>query len=367
MCDTQPLLTVHVIGSSVGESIVIELPGGEWGVVDCHTSWLGDVKKNPTYAFLKERGVSELAFVCLTHPHSDHYRGMSEIVIGFAVKSFWRFPPFAPQELSRVIGLLKLEAIEKEREQQLRDVNDLQATLKWVEHQRRRGAIRVEHVEARKELYPAEMDFGDRSSDRAHILALAPSSSGVARYLNNLNRCFGPNEQLKIEPPDLKHNRVSSALLIIFGTTRVLLGGDVEKDEWTEAIRAFPDLGVHAVKVSHHGSPTGRCDGLWAAFSRHGKPIAVVTTYSKSSLPDQGVIEEIKQHTRALKTTCLAAITFDKTDLSRYETDEAVMKFLIADTLQANLVDPTYGICTFSFDNAGNLRAFSHSGAASDL
>lgn len=29
-------LTVHVIGSGKGESIILQMPNGEWGVVDCY-------------------------------------------------------------------------------------------------------------------------------------------------------------------------------------------------------------------------------------------------------------------------------------------------------------------------------------------
>ncbi len=79
-------LSVHVLGAAKGESIVLQLPNGRWGVVDCYARSL-----NPTLMFLRESGVEKLEFLCLTHPHDDHYRGMSQILEEFPVAYFWHF------------------------------------------------------------------------------------------------------------------------------------------------------------------------------------------------------------------------------------------------------------------------------------
>ena len=73
-------LEIHVFGAAKGESIVLRLPSGQWGVVDCYSGSLKDSSKNPVLKFLTDRGVDHLAFLCMTHPHDDHYRGMSHLL-----------------------------------------------------------------------------------------------------------------------------------------------------------------------------------------------------------------------------------------------------------------------------------------------
>jgi beta-lactamase superfamily II metal-dependent hydrolase len=64
-------LSIHVINSGVGESIVVELPNGNWGVIDCYASNLADPSSNHTLNFLRKQEVTSLEFLCLTHPHLD--------------------------------------------------------------------------------------------------------------------------------------------------------------------------------------------------------------------------------------------------------------------------------------------------------
>ena len=80
-------LTIHVISSGIGESIVIGLPDKKWGVIDCYTPDITDPSKNPTIDFLRKNGVKELEFICLTHPHSDHYRGLRDLLLCFKIMS----------------------------------------------------------------------------------------------------------------------------------------------------------------------------------------------------------------------------------------------------------------------------------------
>ena len=89
MATTNPgQLEVHVIGADEGESIVLRLPNDEWGVVDCCASSLKDQSSNPTLLFLESRNVQRLAFICMTHPHADHFRGMSQLLSKYLVDFF---------------------------------------------------------------------------------------------------------------------------------------------------------------------------------------------------------------------------------------------------------------------------------------
>src|SRR3954452_15190803 len=110
MTTSDPTLSLHVFGSSKGESIVLELPGGKWGVIDCYAPSLEDEASNPTLRFLKDRHVDELEFLALTHPHDDHFRGMSQLLQAFPVRLFWRFSGLSGKHLEDLVTPLRLKA-----------------------------------------------------------------------------------------------------------------------------------------------------------------------------------------------------------------------------------------------------------------
>ena len=86
-----PTLEVHLLGGGKGESVVLKLPDGQWGVVDCYSGSVTNPDANPTTQFLRSRGVTTLLFVCLTHPHDDHFLGMVKLIEEFRPREFWRF------------------------------------------------------------------------------------------------------------------------------------------------------------------------------------------------------------------------------------------------------------------------------------
>jgi beta-lactamase superfamily II metal-dependent hydrolase len=120
-----------------------------------------------------------------------------------------------------------------------------------------------------------------------------------------------------------KHNLISSILLLKYGETRVILGGDAEKASWDEVlvdkIRIKEDkedkedgelFHAHLVKVSHHGSPTGLTPGLWKQLTARGTCYAVITPYRMQRLPKKEIVEFIARHTPKIFVTSLEALSF---------------------------------------------------------
>ena len=95
-------LSIHVISSGVGESLFVGLPNGKWGVIDCYASNLADPSSNHTLNFLRSQDVVSLEFLCLTHPHYDHYRGFRQLFEKFDIRYFWRFGAFISRDLKRI-------------------------------------------------------------------------------------------------------------------------------------------------------------------------------------------------------------------------------------------------------------------------
>ena len=87
MSDT---LGINILGGGFGESIVLELPNGKVGVLDCFSARLKAatskerVESNPTLRFLvNELRAKSLAFLGFPHPHEDHGRGLSHLLEEF--------------------------------------------------------------------------------------------------------------------------------------------------------------------------------------------------------------------------------------------------------------------------------------------
>ncbi|MCL5097597.1 MAG: hypothetical protein M1608_08725 [Candidatus Omnitrophica bacterium] len=66
----------------------------------------------------------------------------------------------------------------------------------------------------------------------------------------------------------------------------IILGGDIDAEAWNETVRRFSSkkLCSALVKVSHHGSATGFCEGLWHRLSPRKTAVAVITPF-----PGQGL------------------------------------------------------------------------------
>ncbi|MDO8806244.1 MAG: MBL fold metallo-hydrolase [Elusimicrobiota bacterium] len=76
-------LTGYIINVGQGDAIYLELPSGGNVLID------GGPSGEPVYEFLKAKGVTKIDHVVLTHPHSDHYRGLKRVFADTDVKNFY--------------------------------------------------------------------------------------------------------------------------------------------------------------------------------------------------------------------------------------------------------------------------------------
>lgn len=76
-------LNAYFVNVGQGDAIYLEFPNGTNALID------GGPSGTPIYEFLKSKGVTKLDRVVLTHPHSDHYRGLKKVFNAFEVKSYY--------------------------------------------------------------------------------------------------------------------------------------------------------------------------------------------------------------------------------------------------------------------------------------
>lgn len=198
-------LNVYYINVGQGDATYIELPNGHNVLID------GGPSGEPVYKFLKEKGVTTIDHLVLTHPHSDHYRGLKKVFSSFDVKNFYDS---------------KAENVDAKGDNNLR------------------------------ELAAAEPNC------RTHFPEAGNNLNWDSRVtVKVLNTCS--------EPVQLKYNddvnNCSIVLRLFYNGQGLLFTGDAEASIENAMMRVFKSgLESYALKVGHHGSRYSSTDQFLA-------------------------------------------------------------------------------------------------------
>ncbi len=244
-------LEVHVFGSSSkGEGLILKLPDSRFAVVDCcFRGDISDVAGNPMVAYLEKRNVKRLAFICLTHPHDDHYFGLSQILATTPADQFFRSAAMTPLRLQSILLTEKFHALQHGdtgRQRALRELLAIDA--KWKEISKGKSQ---ERVLANLHVYPSKLP----KTPSFKITGLSPCDAEIDAYEAALPKSTESGTPIG-ESFELPHNRISVGLLIECRKFNLVLGGDVEKKNWEFVLTEFKPkrLCSRFVKISHHGS-----------------------------------------------------------------------------------------------------------------
>lgn len=293
-------LEVHVYGPGYGETIFLRWKDGSaWrgAVVDAHSpgdsgQWLADR--------LKAFELAELEFALATHPHLDH---ILNFAAGLELAGIHPLHGCYWPGLSSNYWIQFFERLAAQRPrahlETARMVRQWFTYLKKGIRDRNAPAYDIGGNETAPDCFIERTVAG-------HLLrfkAIGPWLNGMNRLVENVGRSIARRGQIEYEH---RHaNDVSVALLIEYGEAQVVLGADMEKINWTELRRAsgIPTFRPSLVKVSHHGSTTGRIAGMWPRAGgffdgQKGQPIAVVTPWRQGgrNLPKgNAVLNEIRE------------------------------------------------------------------------
>ncbi len=239
-------LVIHFLNVGFGDNVLIEFPedsSGQrsYGIVDCT-----DFEKTRSYLnkLMDLRpGLSQLAFICATHPHMDHIRGIRRFLQSdkFRPRQFWDSGfHHASQTYQKILETVYFEGISMVR---------VSSGVEWY--------------------------FG-----RVQITALAPSI-----LLRNRYSSYGVDINNASIVLRLEHHREDSLwtksveasvkdleeALRAAAQSVVILAGDAEFDSWSHVAQEFPKLerqpghdplvkrmvnylACGVIKVAHHGS-----------------------------------------------------------------------------------------------------------------
>jgi beta-lactamase superfamily II metal-dependent hydrolase len=188
-------LNVYYIDVGQGDAAYIELPNGHNVLID------GGPSGEPVAKFLKSKGVTTIDHVVLTHPHSDHYRGLKKVFSDFNVKNYYDS---------------KAENVDAKGDNNLRELAAAEPGCSTH--------------------YP---EAGDNLNWDSRVTVKV------------LNTCSDP-VQLK-QNDDV--NNCSIVLRFFYNGTGLLFTGDAEATIENAMMRIFKSgLQSYALKVGHHGS-----------------------------------------------------------------------------------------------------------------
>lgn len=358
---------VHIFGGKIGESILLKLPGNLWGVVDTYTPNLANPRSNPAFRFLEDHRVSRLHFLCLTHPHLDHYKGMRHFLDHFDPDRIWIFGALTHRDLhAKVAEILRLKATSaNDEEDQSESADELVRILDKI-RDKVEDRSRTPRVDVRR--LQLEQRLLDLNGDPPLVITSMGAPGGLTMlYERSLVSCFdGNGDFLAAKVPSVNHNLISGGLLIEYGRSRIILGGDMETDSWKEAMACFGNRGrldSVLVKASHHGSTTGYCEGLWALMSPRKSAVAVITPYTLHSLPSPAGLSHVMDHAAFTLAASLPAVAL-ATDWVR-QTQETTYKDVSVDALLALRslfpkahapTDRLEGRCSFFVSDDGSVK-----------
>jgi len=255
----------------------VRFPDGSWGVVDSNVPPNG--QEPPALTLLQKNGAERLAFVCLTHPHADHYSGLARILQSYEgrVDEFWMFSV----DTSHVRQFLNYQ-------------HRTNATTG-------RGQRRYAELQTVFEIF-WKMDkagFAHRlvgglrlpPLGGVDIDCLAPLSKDINEYQAQLVRHADSGGYLVDE------NLLSAVLRLRFVGSTILLSSDAPTKAWPmmwkESKKRGESFAADAVKVSHHGSRQGHHEGIWRKILSDRPTHAAISAGVGHGHPEYAVLKSL--------------------------------------------------------------------------
>lgn len=292
------LLSIAVFGPGKGEAIVVKLPDGKLGIVDgCREPEEQDpvdlllVGEHPAGDRDDIRASQPIDFVCLTHPHHDHYPGQWRILSKYRCI---RKVCMSPKGTDYASAYLRLRQVSTVPEPGIPDVEGLQGYERLVSQWRARNEEGRLHTLSQDHL----IVDGVFDHERYEVKCCGPAPRDAERALSDA--LAGGSA--------LDPNVISAALMVRWGAARVLLAGDLlnggsDQHSGWNALAEELEAPVQVVNVAHHASGPAHHEDLWARLAPR---LAIVTPFMNatgSQPPRPEMIAKLAQRAAVAITT----------------------------------------------------------------
>ncbi len=286
-------LSIVVFGPGVGEAILVRLPDGTIGVVDgCREPKARKGQGDPIRELLAKfertaKSPLRLEFVCLTHPHTDHFRGLGKLIQAYQgrIDHLWTVSKMIRRYEESLVEWL--EIIRAGSAPDDADLGGLTLLIEQMHHQKK-------HLAASNPNGYAQLSTNKPLLRRAYggydivIEACGPSDNDIDEAHEQLFSIL--DAARKGEKVSRTHdpNMTSGALLLRWNEAAVLLAGDLLNGKeissgWHRAAEQI-NCKVQVVNVAHHASEEAHHEALWSKMT---PALAIVTPFmhGKGSYP----------------------------------------------------------------------------------
>ena len=214
-------LNAYFVNVGQGDAIYLEFPNGTNALID------GGPSGEPIYQFLKGKGVSKLDRVVLTHPHSDHYRGLKKVFTSFEVDKYYDS---------------RAENVDAQGDNNLRELAEAEPGCRT--------------------LYPEPGSELKWDSD-VTVKVLSSCTKPVQMHDND------------------ETNNCSLVLRVYYNGHAILLTGDAESTIESEMMRTYKSgLNSTYIKIGHHGARTSTS----AEFLARVRPQVAIISVGKDNV-----------------------------------------------------------------------------------
>lgn len=271
-----------VFGKGVGESILFRVTKDKWIVIDSFIS--NDTGKPVVIEYLERRkiDIEKIIGVICTHWDDDHIRGISNII----------------ETHTTPLPIVLPIALKEDKVKEfvfLNSNNDIGKATEFINVLKLKKKKRCTFCWAE-----SDRNLFGKALDDSNIIfkALSPNDEQYEEFLKSLTLPEAGERKLY----SYSENSISVAVYAKNHVDSFLFGGDLEISKlggWRDICdNYYVPAKSHIFKIPHHGSKTAYYDGVWTDLV--DKPIAIITRFNRSHLPEDDMIIKIEKHSSKL-------------------------------------------------------------------
>ncbi len=324
-----------------GDSVIIEWKKGnedKIAVIDCKKAY----RTNPVLDYIKLKKVKEIAFILLSHPHMDHFSGITEL-IEFCIENGIKIDYFL--HTSNDMPNYWKAAIEGDAA--MSEIIKLFRVLR-----------KAEVIGMKRHSIQADMIFSDFSlNDEYSIKLIAPTSKHLDNYAKNF--VTPPFEEESGNKPCA--NWLATVIKIYSKTHDgfILLTSDANKDTMFYNIKN-PEIfngKLILAQCPHHGAILNHKNSFWKLIKRNEKtPIVISVGENIYGHPAKEVIENLSNNNYEIYATNeFGVLSNFKHSIEFKEVRTHLSTF--GDVVASSQKDNLNGDKIFEIDSAGSVVA----------
>ena len=327
--DSEVEITVIGTGGGYGESIVIKIGVDKWIIIDSCINPNTGVVLALEYLQTINVDYSKVVLIICTHWHNDHIRGLAN-VLSECINAEFCFS--AVHDLQKFLLLCELDHT-KSSKGSISSTNEFANCLEIIN---KRGTY-FTRAQSDLVLYSLNENTLDFS-----LYALSPSPKTISNFDSEISQLITELGKRNTAIINKSPNDKSVALLLKFGSHRVLLGADLEigQDEfegWRHVVKhskVTDQNKAKLYKVPHHGSHNGYLTEIFDILV-DSTSILKLTPFKTSDLPRQEMLDKYSSHSDAIYLTSNTIVS-----KKAKKRDSSIEKFI--DQSVVSLVEAKY-------------------------